>query len=764
MQQYTGRVIRVIWPKNLEQQQQYPGEFAIVLFRTNSTPELPEEEIKVKGQLRKYKLGTDITVSGEWETHPKHGTTFHVATACLFVPRDKKAIFEYMKVYVHGVGEKTLKKVTEFFGEDTLEVIRTTPDRLGEITGVSVAIRKKIVSGCKKEKIIHDVAMMIDGYQVPINTASKIYEKFGEDAQAVLDESAYNIVGLEGVGFKSADRMEQKRDNFQADSIQRVAACELSYLGAEAKNGHSCAPKVNVIKHAMAECGVDEAAAENALASQLQNRTMIYEKVRCTAGDLEAIFLPAHYYSETKATEHFNRVLYSPSQKPAPKAAVLHVLAELEELAKKKLTDEQKAGVERAFTSKISVITGKPGTGKTLSLKAAVAVAERLGLKYGLCAPTGRAAKNMTNSCGKKAVTIHRLLEFNSESKCPTESPFDKNEDNQLGFDILFVDETSMVDSMLLRALMEAVPNGCRVVFIGDDNQLPSVGAGRCLHDIIRSGVCSVTELHIIHRQAQDSNIILNAHRILNGKMMEFPCNDISMLPHTDCAFLEAPMVKNPNTDKDTEDSNWVQATIKNLCSWYLPHCGLDPIKEVQILSPRKDGPCGVNELNRVLQQTLNSKGKVLVSTPTAGEFREGDRVMVIKNDYDLNVFNGDIGVITGRDLTDNKFIFDFYGETVKMTEPDLQKVVLAYAVTVHKSQGSEYKAVILLILKQHGIMMQRNLLYTGVTRAKQRLTVVGSKIGIKISTRNVKPVQRNTLLWHRLSRLRVNTHVQPAA
>jgi exodeoxyribonuclease V alpha subunit len=752
MEQHTGRIVRFLYKHDA-------SDFAVALFRTVPTEEKPEEELKIKGNsLKRHATGKDLNISGVWETHAKHGAAFNVITANLFIPKDKRAITEYLGTYVRGVGVKTLRKIVEFFGEDTLEVIRTKPNRLNEVSGVSANIQKKIVSGCKREQIIKDIALKIDQYDVPVATAEKIYERFGDQAQQILDTNPYATIGVHGFGFKSADRMAQHGANFQADSIQRVAGRVKSYLYEQAKNGHTCAPVETVIKDAVDMCGVNEQIAQTALTHLITSGDLVHDFANTPSGRVDMIYLPKNHSDEVNVSRNINRVLYAPVEKPAPQEAVLHILAELEQLAQKSLTDEQKMGVERAFTAKISVLTGKPGTGKTTCTRAIVALAKRLNLKYGLCAPTGRAAKNMTAACGEKATTIHRLLEYKDEAKRkPGDSLFAKDEDHQLGFDVLLIDEASMVDTKLLRCLLEAVPNGCRIVLIGDDNQLPSVGAGRCLHDFIRSGVCPVTELNIIHRQAQESNIITNAHRILDGKKMVFPCQDIGYLPYSDCAFLETPMIENPDTEKQVEDPEWVRTTLRHLCSWYLPqYCGLDPIKDVQILTPRKAGACGVFELNQLLQHSLNPNGKVLRRTQEGLEFREGDRIMCIKNNYDLNIFNGDIGTAVGYDMAENALIFDFYGETVKVKESELQHLSLAYAATIHKSQGSEYKAVILLMLKQHGIMLQRNLLYTGITRAKQRLVVVGSKQAIAQATRNIKPVQRNTLLWHRLSRLRL--------
>ena len=624
----------------------------------------------------------------------------------------------------------------DYFGEDTCDVIRDHPERLKELSALSVNIIKKIVSGCKKEKILADVNLTIDAYQFPVNTANRIYEQYGENAQAVLDQSPYAIVGVEGVGFKTADKFAQNSPNYRPDWIQRIEAFELSLLKDEALSGHSCLPVADMISRTVVECGVEKTLAEQALQNHFQNRTIIYDRMETSAGAIEMAYQPGLYYAEVKATTHFNRIRWEPPAKPVPREGVEHILTELEELAEKQLTDEQKLAVVRVFTNKISIITGPPGTGKTTCLRAAVAVADRIGIKYDLCAPTGRAAKNMAGATGKKAKTIHRLLEYKPKAERKTrEDTFKKNGENQLGLDLLFVDETSMVDIQMLRSLLQAIPNGCRLVFLGDDNQLPSVRPGRCLHDLIRSQACTVTALTIIHRQAQESLIITNAHRILEGHHMYLPIRDPYRLNQSDCVFLDVPMIENPNDDsKKIEDPNFVQQMVQWLCAAGLPqYCGMDPVKDIQVLTPRKDGRCGVHELNKILQNTINPHGKVLDRDRFGREFREGDRVMVIKNNYDLNIFNGDIGTVTGYDLTAEALSFDFYGEKVLLKVPDAREIiVLSYAATIHRSQGSEYRATVLVVLKQHGIMLARNLLYTGITRAKQRLGHRGFEAGAR--------------------------------
>lgn len=755
MDEYTGFIVRTIW-KNPENK-----DFAIALFRTTPTDQRPQEEFKVKGPLKRYlDRNAEVSMTGQWENTAKFGPTFVASTVVRKVPKDKTAIRKHLGAVVDKVGQKTLDKIVNFFGEETIEVIRKEPARLTGITGVSKATADKIVRGVRRDVDLRDLELTINGYQVPVGTAQKLMEKLGPDAKEQVINNPYVMIGIEGVRFKSADRMARniagEGTDFNEGSVQRAEGKIKDFVEEQTKNGHACVPTPVLMVAACEDPGISPEVAETALQNLINAKVLIFHEAETQSGKVAVVYLPAQYYAEVGITKNVNRIIYAPFEKPAPQEAVLHVLTELESLAQKKLNDEQKAGVERAFTYKISVITGKPGTGKTTATRAIVAIAEALGLKFGLCAPTGRAAKNMTNACGRKAVTIHRLLEFNTARK-EGDSIFKKHEDNQLGYDIILVDEASMVDAQLLRYLLEAIPNGCRVVFIGDDNQLPSVGAGRCLHDLINSGIFPVTQLHVIHRQAQESHIVLNAHRILNGERLEFPINSARHIQYSDCAFLETPMIKNPDTEKEIEDPKWVQDTIRELCANLLPtNCFLDPVKDVQVLTPRKDGPCGVNELNRILQHTINPNGKVVYSWRDK-QFREGDRVMVIHNNYELDVFNGDVGIVKGYDINERSLLCDFYGEDKLIPETKLDSLVLAYAATVHKSQGSEYKAVIMLVLKQHGIMLQRNLLYTGITRAKQRLVVVGSKKALTISIRNVKPVQRHTLLWNRLARLRVS-------
>ena len=621
---------------------------------------------------------------------------------------------------IKGVGPKFAQRIVRMFGTETIAVIEDDIDRLRQVEGIGSKRISMIKESWQKQKEVKNIMLFLQSNGVSTAYAAKIYKEYGNAAIDKVKENPFRLADdIWGIGFRTADTIAAKL-GFGKDSFVRLRSGILYTLSALADEGHVYAERDQLADKAVELLEADIANVQMTLDNMLQAEELIFEE--------DAIFLPAFNYAE-KGTAHkliqlAEDVSGFDSLRPESQVDV----AALEKMLGIQYDEVQAQAVQEAARSKVMVLTGGPGTGKTTTVQGIIAAYGQMGLRILLAAPTGRAAKRMSEATGLPAKTIHRLLE------CKPPDGYQRNEDNPLEGDVLIVDECSMIDIILMNSLLKALPRNMRLVLVGDIDQLPSVGAGNVLRDIIDSGRFPVIRLTRIFRQAQQSRIITNAHRINKG---EFP--DISNGRNTDFFFI------------NNEEPEAAVQEIVALVSSKLPrYYGVKP-SEVQVLTPMQRGVLGGTNLNQTLQAALNPEGEGLRRGGFI--FRLYDKVMQVKNNYDKEVFNGDIGRITAVDLQERTLQVMFDGRVIEYDVSELDELVHAYATTIHKAQGSEYPIVVMPILMTHFVMLQRNLLYTGITRAKKVLVLIGSKKALAYAVHNVTVSQRNTKLKERLMR-----------
>jgi exodeoxyribonuclease V alpha subunit len=670
------------------------------------------------GSLSAVNVGAVLAMKGEWKNDSKFGKQFSVIDYKETLPATVAGIEKYLgSGLIKGVGPVNAKRIVAYFKEETLDIIESQPQRLIEVTGIGskrVAVIKK---AWQDQKEIKNVMLFLQSHGVSTAYAVKIYKTYGEKSLDVVNENPYKLADdIWGIGFKTADSIAQKLGILPHSParIRSGAIYTLNFLSGE---GHCFLTKEELIKESSNILELDSHLIEEVLKKMLEDKDLI--------ADDDHIYLPPLYYSELGVARKILKLAKEESKFNTSNFEVL--IEKIQEENQIKYDPIQIDAAKNALASKFMVLTGGPGTGKTTTTLAIIKLFLSVGANVILAAPTGRAAKRMSEATGMESKTIHRLLEFS-----PQEG-FKKNEENLINCDVIIIDESSMIDIVLMYNLLKAIPDNSNVILVGDVDQLPSVGPGNVLRDIIESKALPVVKLTTIFRQALGSMIITNAHRINKGQMPILK-ND----KRADCFFMEG------------DDQNGILETIKELCHKRLPiYYKVDPIEDIQVLCPMQRGDLGARNLNIVLQGILNPEK---VEIKAAGQiFKKGDKVMQIKNNYDKNVFNGDIGRISEIDFEEKSLLITFDGADVEYDVSEMDEVMLAYATTVHKSQGSEYKVVIAPIVTSHYMMLQRNLLYTAVTRAKKILVLVGSKRAIAMAVNNDKIVRRNTLLAKRL-------------
>jgi exodeoxyribonuclease V alpha subunit len=692
------------------------------------TPETGET-ITLVGLFPPLSPGETLKVKGGWELNPKFGRQFRVSSFSTVLPSSVKGIERFLgSGLIKGIGPVLARRIIKVFDLATIDILSKEPDRMAEVPGVGPAKLKEIKKSWAEHKDIRDLIIFLQEYGVSTNLATKIYRQYGERSFHVLRSNPYQLsLDIWGVGFKTADRIALKLGTDPA-SPERVKAFILYILEKDNEQGHVFSVKEEVLEACGKELGVGDDLVRGALAGLEAERRVVTEPLASGT----ALYLPFFY----QAQEEVVRILHELGGRPcpAPDFDLSAALAEAERDLGIVLSPMQRTAVANALAKKILVITGGPGTGKTTIIKAVVDIFSRWGKTVLLAAPTGRAAKRLSETTGREAKTIHRILEVR-----PKQGDFRRNERNPLKGDALIVDEFSMVDLPLLYYLLKAVPPWMRLVFVGDQDQLPSVGPGCLLRDIIASGRVEVVRLDEIFRQEKDSLIVVNAHRVNQGLGLVYPPRGAE---DADFYFIRR------------DDEAKAFSTILQICGWRIPsRFGLSPLStQIQVISPMYKGLVGVDNLNRELQARLNRREDGLkVGTR---EFRLRDKVMQIRNDYEKEVFNGDIGVVAHIDRSRFRILVEFEGHAVPYEKDELNDLVLAYAISVHKAQGSEYQAVVMPLLTQHFIMLQRNLFYTALTRAKKLCIVVGSYKALYIAIKNDKPVKRNCLVRDKLVRL----------
>lgn len=713
--------------------------------------------VPVVGNMLDANVGSVLICYGNWKVDTRYGRQFLAENWEETLPATVYGMEKYLgSGLIKGVGPKFAKKIVQKYGLDTFNVIENHVDLLIEIEGIGKKRVQMIAQSWEKQKEVKNIMLFLQEHQVSASYAAKIYTQYGNHSIAVMKENPYKLADdIWGIGFKTADQIAMKL-GFSKESYVRLRSGLMYTLSQLSNEGHVYAEKQQLIDQVSK---LLEAAPETVIMTMddmLHREELVREKtivpMDADGNRISAIYLPPFFYAEIGVAGKLKRLALSPAKdrlytrlmeaRKSTKNENLSVDIEAIQLKTQREYDEiQAAAIRQAATAKVMVLTGGPGTGKTTTTQGIISAYSAYGLTILLAAPTGRAAKRMSEATGLEAKTIHRLLEY----KLP--EGYQRNEENPLEGDVLIVDECSMVDILLMNALLKAIPPTMRLIMVGDIDQLPSVGAGNVLRDVIDSGAFPVVRLTRIFRQAQTSRIIMNAHRINEGKMP-----DIRNGKGTDFFFIES-------EDAEASVQQIVKLVQKNLPNYYQMESS-----QIQVLTPMQRGILGAANLNLSLQEALNppeqtifiqGKGKVTIPKKclyrSGYAFREKDKVMQIKNNYDKEVFNGDIGTIETVNEIERTLSINFEGRNIVYDAAELDELLHAYATTIHKAQGSEYPIVVIPIMMNHFVMLQRNLIYTGITRAKKILVLVGTKKALAYAVKNVTVTKRNTLLKERI-------------
>ncbi len=706
--------------------------------------------ITAVGTLPELTPGEWVKLSGQWTSHPKHGRQLQVEFCEQALPATAEGVKRYLgSGLIRGVGPKTAERIVDQFGAETLDIIDQQPERLYEVNGIGDKRVAGIIKAWEEQRAIKDVMIFLQAHGVSTNLAVKIYKQYGDTALAVVQNTPYRLVrDVYGIGFITADKIARAL-GLADDDPARIEAGIAYTLNRMAEEGHVYMPQETLEPEAAEILGLD-AAQVAAVLDTLESHDLVRrETLVWPAGDGQAaaappaalaepppeyatapavreeraVYLTPMYFSEIGVTRRVRELIRTPTSRLADIRWT--TVARGPAIA---LSAEQQAAIRTAVAHKVTILTGGPGTGKTTTLRALLDLLDHSGKRTLLASPTGRAAKRLAEATGREAKTIHRLLEFN-----PGEG-FGRSEEKPLDADMVVIDEASMLDLVLAHNLLKAIRPGTHLLLVGDIDQLPSVGAGDVLGDLIDSGVTAVVRLQTIFRQAADSLIIHNAHRINHGLMPE-------TRPDADDFFL---FVKE-NVDETAE-------LLVDIVQKRVPQkFGLDPIDDIQVLAPMYNGRVGVTSLNDALQAALNPPGRKPERKLGGRVFRVGDKVMQTVNNYDKSVFNGDIGRVTALDPIQQTLVVSIDGEPVVYDFLETDELVHAYAISVHKSQGAEYPCVVIPMVMQHYMMLQRNLLYTAVTRAKKLAILVGTRKAIRLAVNNNKTMARFTALDWRL-------------
>jgi exodeoxyribonuclease V alpha subunit len=684
-----------------------------------------QESITVVGSFPRVQEGEPVIVTGEWRMDRKWGKQFFAESVAVVVPTSAEGIERYLAAgHVKGIGAGLAKKLVEKFGTELLTVIDQQPQRLREVRGVGAKSVARITASWNEQRGVRDVMMFLAQHGLGGARAFRIHKHYGDNAVAAIRENPYRLAHeVRGIGFATADTIA-KQLGYDPSSPFRLLAGLLHILDLARVSGHCGLPLDEALAATAKLLAVAPELVQEAIGIAVQTRTVIGEEL----GGRQMLFDPWLHAAESRIAETLARL--SEAKPPWAGIDVGEAIALAEADSAIALDTKQREAIRVALSARAAVITGGPGVGKTTLVNALVAVLHADQREVLLAAPTGRAAKRLSESTGLPAQTLHRLLEMSPES-----NGFQRDEDNPLEGDVVIVDEASMVDVPLLDAVLRAMPAEAAIILVGDADQLPSIGPGQVLHDILASGRVPSVRLTEIHRQAAGSDIIANAHRINRGEQPRFGTRSAA----SDMFLFRAP------------SPELALKHVVDLVTQRIPNTfGLKTLRDVQVLAPMRDGSVGVNALNRELQQVINppERHTAKVERPNAVFFSPGDKVMQTENNYDKSVFNGDVGVLAQVDMEKELFTVDFGGESIvdyRFDEAD--QLTLAYATTIHKSQGSEYPAVVVVLMPQHSIMLRRNLLYTAVTRGRRLVVVVGDQQSVDRAVRTGRGGER----WTRL-------------
>lgn len=715
LEEISGTIEKEIY-KNSE------NGFAVFILKVNS-----KQSVTIQGHFPEIHQGEQVTFKGEWGFHPKFGRQFNAKESTAQLPSSTEGIKKYLASgLIKGIGPKFAEKLVNKFGEQTLEIIDKEPNKLLSIYGVGQKKVYDITQAWEQQKDISQVMVFLKSKEVATSFAVKIYKTYGKNSINIITQNPYKLVDdIWGVGFKTADQLALKL-GLEKDSLFRIKAGIIYSINQTTQDGHLYLELDKAKEETLKTLELLENNNSQDLLKQALNNLYQEEKIKLiTHQEKHFISLPQFYFSEKGISLKILNLLSRPINKNNFDYDKIYNKIRTVDVDNIELNEDQQRGILSCLQNRISIITGGPGTGKTTLIKKLLQVLEDNKLKYKLAAPTGRAAKRMFEGTGKSTETLHRLLEFN-----PSTMGFNKNEQNSLVLDFLIVDEASMIDVFLMHSLLKALPYNSHLVLLGDIDQLPSVGAGNCLSDLIDSEKINVIKLTQIFRQAQDSLIIVNAHRVNKG---EFPTS-FQENSKRDFVFIKQDLAED------------IFPVLHEIYKTKLSKYFIKPEDSI-ILTPMNRGIVGTQRLNQELQLILNpSQDKVKIER-FGNVYKVGDRVMQIRNNYDKFVFNGDIGFIENIDLEDQKLYINYQDRVLEYDFTELDELVLSYAISIHKSQGSEFQAVIIPIYMQHFMLLQRNLIYTAITRAKKLCILIGQTKAIAIGVKNNKTVKRNSFL-----------------
>jgi len=691
-----------------------------------------QDMVTVIGNMINPTPGEIIKMKGEWGNHPQYGEQFKFSFCQTTVPASVHGIEKYLgSGLIKGIGPVMAKRIVKMFKEETLNIIEKETEKLTKVAGIGTKRIGMIKKAWEEQKEIREVMIFLQSHGVSSGYAAKIYKQYGNGSIKVVQENPYRLAtDIYGIGFITADKIAENL-GFAKDSDLRAAAGILYVLHELTDDGHVYYPYELLIGKCKEILEIDREIIVKAMGAIAVDKQIMIEDLN---SDIEfkennkAVYLSGYYTAEKNLATRLKTLINAPQS--IRKIDAEKALGWIQEQLSINLAEKQIEAIGCASKNKVMIITGGPGTGKTTIINAVLKIFSAIKANIMLAAPTGRAAKRMSETTGHEAKTIHRLLEYNMRK-----GGFQKNEENPLDCQLLIVDEASMIDTLLMHHLLKAIPPTATFIMVGDINQLPSVGAGNVLKDIIDSGIAPVVQLNEIFRQAKESSIIINAHIINEGRIPNLKSSQDKL---EDFYFIEQ------------EDPQKNLEMIINLVKERIPkRFGFDSINDIQVLSPMHRGTVGSANLNLELQKALNPGDAGVMRGGRL--FRINDKVMQIRNNYDKEVYNGDIGRITAIDPESQELKVSIDDREVVYDYSDLDELVHAYAVSIHKSQGSEYPAVVIPILTQHYVLLQRNLLYTGVTRGKKLVVIVGSKKAVAIAVKNNKTEKRYTLLMRRL-------------
>jgi exodeoxyribonuclease V alpha subunit len=704
--------------------------YTVARFKVPRTPDL----VTIIGNFAQIEAGQTLKLSGIWRDHPKFGQQFQVTQYRETKPATLTGIEKYLgSGLIKGVGPVTAKRIVAHFGLETLDIIENQIERLLEVPGIAHKRVKIIQSAWEKQKAIKEVMVFLQGHGVSTTYAVKIFKQYGDAAIAKVSENPYQLAAdIYGIGFVTADTLARHL-GIEPGSEFRYRAGIVHVLGEAAEDGHCYLPFEELVDSTVQRLAIDDHQPQpDTVARLIQQMGQLNELVLEGSPDQPLCYKPSFFQTEQNLAQRLRQLLASPVTVDLPR--VRRWIERFREKTGIELSEQQQQAVEKAASERVLVLTGGPGCGKTFTTRTIVALWKAMGFSIALAAPTGRAAQRLSEMTGQPASTLHRLLEFD-----PKTFGFKHDEANPLEADAIVVDEASMLDLFLAYSLIKAVKSDAQLLLVGDIDQLPSVGPGNVLRDLIVSQCVPVARLTQVFRQAQASQIVTNAYQINQGKYPQL--ESVSLTPRSDCLWLGAP-----------EPDYGVQG-ITELLTDVIPKLGFNPTTEVQVLSPSTRGVVGTRSLNQVLQKLLNPPSSDKAEVVRGGTtLRVGDRLIQRVNDYQREVFNGDLGVVVAIDNEEQEIQVQFDQRQVTYDYADLNEVDLAWAVTIHKSQGSEYPVVMLALFPQHYLMLSRNLLYTGLTRAKRLAVIVGPKKAMTMAVNQVKDQKRYTGLAWRLS------------